>query len=118
VQHLAETRAAAALRYTHGPLVLELTATLTDEALNMFEHLVGQVFKRSETRPRPSSSTASGKSINEKVRLYARVGPKRSSRCVPAAPIVFAAIEGRIAMVQVLSRPWLKRKTLAQPEEI
>jgi hypothetical protein len=29
-------------------LVLELTATLTDEALNMFEHLVGQVFKRSE----------------------------------------------------------------------
>src|SRR5208283_2449193 len=27
------------------PLVLELTATLTDEALNMFEHLVGKLFK-------------------------------------------------------------------------
>jgi hypothetical protein len=27
---------------------LELTATLTDEALNMFEHLIGGLFKKSE----------------------------------------------------------------------
>jgi hypothetical protein len=54
-------------------LVLELTATLIDEALNMFEHLVGQMFKKSE-RAHAEQFHANGKSINEKVRLYARVG--------------------------------------------
>jgi hypothetical protein len=47
VQHLAEFEPLR--RYaTLTALVLELTATLTDEALNMFEHLVGQLFKKSE----------------------------------------------------------------------
>ena len=53
--------------------MLELTATLIDEALNMFEHLFGQMFKKSE-RAHAEQFHASGKSINEKVRLYARVG--------------------------------------------
>jgi hypothetical protein len=45
VQHLAELEPLR--RYaTLTALVLELTATLTDEALNMFEHLVGQLFKK------------------------------------------------------------------------
>ena len=65
VQHLAEIEPLR--RYA------TLTATLTDEALNMFEHLVGQMFKKSE-RAHAERFHASGKSINEKVRLYARVG--------------------------------------------
>lgn len=49
VQHLAELEPLR--RYaTLTALVLELTATLTDEALNMFEHLIGQMFKKSERK--------------------------------------------------------------------
>jgi len=86
VQHLAELESLR--RYaTLTALVLELTATLTDEALNMFEHLVGQLFKRSE-RAHAEQFHASGKSINEKVRLYARVGQalieaRSSGGCAP-----------------------------------
>jgi len=83
VQHLAELEPLR--RYTTlTALVLELTATLIDEVLNMFEHLVGQMFKKSE-RGHAEQFHASGKSINEKVRLYARVGQalidNRSSNC-------------------------------------
>jgi hypothetical protein len=39
----------------------------------MFEHLVGQLFKKFE-REHAEQFHASGKSIYEKVRLYARVG--------------------------------------------
>ena len=47
VQHLAELEPLR--RYaTLTALGLELKATLTDEALRMFEHLVGQLFKKSE----------------------------------------------------------------------
>ena len=47
VQHLAELEPLR--RYaTLTALVLELTATLTDESLNMFEHLVGKLFAKSE----------------------------------------------------------------------
>ncbi len=113
VQHLAELEPLR--RYaTVTALVLELTATLTDEALNMFEHLIGQLFKKSE-RAHAEQFHASGKSINEKVRLYARVGQAlleaRSSGVDP-----FAAIEAVL--------PWPKfestvaeAQTLAQPEE-
>ena len=94
--------------------VLELTATLTDEALNMFEHLVGQLFRRSE-RAHAEQFHASGKSINEKVRLYARVG-QALIKARSSGGDVFAAIEAVL--------PWSKfestvaeAQTLAQPEE-
>ena len=113
VQHLAELEPLR--RYaTLTALVLELTATLTDEALNMFEHLVGQLFKRSE-RAHAEQFHASGKSINEKVRLYARVGQALIEARSSGAD-VFAAIEAVL--------PWSKfestvaeAQTLAQPEE-
>jgi TnpA family transposase len=113
VQHLADLEPLR--RYaTLTALVLELTATLTDEALNMFEHLVGKLFKKSE-RAHAEQFHASGKSINEKVRLYARIGQaliEARSRGTDA----FAAIEAVL--------PWPKfessvaeAQTLAQPEE-
>ena len=62
VQHLAELEPLR--RYaTLTALVLELKATLTDEALSMFEPLVGQLFKKSE-RTHAEQFHASGKSIN------------------------------------------------------
>jgi TnpA family transposase len=113
VQHLAELEPLR--RYaTLTALVLELTATLTDEALNMFEHLVGQMFKKSE-RAHAEQFHASGKSINEKVRLYARVG-QALIKARSSGGDVFAAIEAVL--------PWSKfestvaeAQTLAQPEE-
>jgi hypothetical protein len=46
VHHLADLEPLR--RYaTLTALVLDLTATLTDEALNMFEHLIGKLFKNS-----------------------------------------------------------------------
>jgi TnpA family transposase len=113
VQHLAELEPLR--RYaTLTALVLELVATLTDEALNMFEHLVGQMFKKSE-RTHAEKFHASGKSINEKVRLYARVG-QALIEARSGGGDVFAAIEAVL--------PWPKfestvaeAQTLAQPEE-
>jgi hypothetical protein len=94
--------------------VLEATATLTDEALNMFEHLVGQLFKKSE-RAHAEQFHSSGKSINEKVRLYARIG-QALIEARSSGSDAFAAIEAVL--------PWLKfestvadAQTLAQPEE-
>lgn len=113
VQHLADLEPLR--RYaTLTALVLELTATLTDEALHMFEHLVGQLFKKSERR-HAEQFHASGKSINEKVRLYARVG-QALIEARSSGGDVFAAIEAVL--------PWSKfestvaeAQTLAQPEE-
>jgi len=113
VQHLAELEPLR--RYaTLTALVLELTATLTDEALNMFEHLIGQMFKKSE-RTHAEQFHASGRSINEKVRLYARVG-RALIEARSSGGDVFAAIEAVL--------PWSKfestvaeAQTLAQPEE-
>ena len=113
VQHLAELEPLR--RYaTLTALVLELTATLIDEALNMFEHLVGQMFKKSE-RAHAEQFHASGKSINEKVRLYARVG-QALIEARSTGGDVFAAIESVL--------PWSKFEStvaeaqkLAQPEE-
>jgi TnpA family transposase len=113
VQHLAELEPLR--RYaTLTALVLELTATLTDEALNMFEHLIGQLFKKSE-RTHAEQFHASGKSINEKVRLYARVG-QAVIEARSSGGDVFAAIEAVL--------PWPKfestvaeAQTLAQPED-
>ena len=112
VQHLAELEPLR--RYaTLTALVLELKATLTDEALKMFEHLVGQLFKKSE-RTHAEQFHASGKSINEKVRLYARVGQALIQARFSGGD-VFAAIEAVL--------PWPKfestvaeAQTLAQPE--
>ena len=65
----------------------------------MFEHLVGQLFKKSE-RAHAEQFHASGKSINEKVRLYARVG-QALIEARSSGGDVFAAIEAVLAMAQV-----------------
>ena len=95
-------------------LVLELMATLTDEALNMFEHLIGSMFKKTE-RAHADEFHNSGKAINEKVRLYARIG----EALIEARAIggdAFAAIEAVVSWSRFESTVAEAQK-LAQPED-
>ena len=60
----------------HATLVavtLDLAASLTDQAIDLFDRLVGTMFRKAEGR-HARAFQADGRAINEKVRLYARVG--------------------------------------------
>jgi len=71
-RHLAEVER----RRRHATLVaavLDLTAGLTDQALDVFERLVGSLMRTAEER-HARAFAKDGRAINEKIRLYARVG--------------------------------------------
>jgi TnpA family transposase len=71
-QHLA--RFDPQRRYaTLVAFLMEISQTLTDETLEMHDRLIGSLLGAGE-RARDSKFQANGKAINEKVRLYARVG--------------------------------------------
>jgi TnpA family transposase len=60
----------------HAALVavtLELSAGLTDQAVDLFDRLIGTMFRKAEGK-HARAFQADGRAINEKVRLYARVG--------------------------------------------
>jgi hypothetical protein len=60
----------------HATLVaiaLDFTASLTDQAIDLFDRLVGGIFRKAEGR-HARAFQADARAINEKVRLYARVG--------------------------------------------
>ena len=112
VQHLAELEPLR--RYaTLTALVLELTATLTDEALNMFEHLIASLFKKT-ARAHADEFHRSGKAINEKLRLYARIGEALIAAKATSSD-AFAAIEGVLPWNRFESTVAEAHK-LAQPE--
>jgi TnpA family transposase len=52
---------------------LDLANHLTDQAIDLFERLIGGMFRRAEGR-RVRTFQSDARAINEKVRLYARVG--------------------------------------------
>src|SRR4051812_35519443 len=52
---------------------LDLSARLTDQAIDLFDRLVGAMFRKAEGR-HARAFQADARAINEKVRLYARVG--------------------------------------------
>jgi TnpA family transposase len=58
---------------TLAAITLDLGPALTDQAIDLFERLVGTMFSKAETR-HARAFQAEGRAINEKVRLYARVG--------------------------------------------
>lgn len=94
--------------------MLELTATLTEEALNIFELLFGSLFKKTE-RAHADEFHKSGKAINEKVRLYAVVGgaliAARAAGGDPFAPIEAVLSWGRFKASVA------EAHKLAQPED-
>lgn len=60
----------------HATLVaigLDLGANLTDQAIDLFDRLIGAMFRRAEGR-HARAFQADARVINDKVRLYARVG--------------------------------------------
>jgi len=72
VQHVADYER----QRRHATLVaiaLDLQANLTDQAISLFDGLVGSMFRRAEGR-QARAFQADARAINDKVRLYARVG--------------------------------------------
>ena len=60
----------------HATLVatmLDITASMIDQAIDLFDRLVGAMFRKAEGR-QARAFQADARAINEKVRLYARVG--------------------------------------------
>lgn len=72
VQHVASyerQRRHAALVAT----ILDLSASLTDQAMDVFDRLVGAMFRKAEGR-HARAFQADARAINDKVRVFARVG--------------------------------------------
>ena len=69
-QHLAEYERQRR-HATLAAIILDLGPALTDQAIDLFERLVGTMFSKAETR-HARVFQADGRAINEKVRLYMR----------------------------------------------
>jgi TnpA family transposase len=72
VQHVADYER----QRRHATLVavaLDLAANLTDQAVDLFDRLIGTMFRKADER-HARAFQADGRAINEKVRLYARLG--------------------------------------------
>lgn len=54
-------------------ITLDFVASLTDQAIDLFDRLIGGIFRKAEGR-HARAFQADARAINEKVRLYARVG--------------------------------------------
>jgi hypothetical protein len=72
VQHVARFER----QRRHATLVamaLDFVTSLTDQAIDLFDRLIGGIFRRAEGR-QARAFQADARAINEEVRLYARVG--------------------------------------------
>jgi hypothetical protein len=93
---------------------LDLSTSLTDQAVDLFDRLVGAMFRKAEGR-HARAFQADARAINEKVRLYARVG----------AALIAARDDKQDAYNAIIAlMPWEKFRTtvaeaeaLARPEE-
>jgi len=97
-------------------LVAFLLATaedLVDQALDMHDKLLGQQFKKGE-RKQEDQIKKSRKAINEKVRLYARVG-KALITAKEATQDAYVAIESVLLMASALSGQCKKRSNSRPP---
>ena len=97
-----------------SPPALDLAASLTDQAIELFDRLVGAMFRKAEGR-HARAFQADARAINEKVRLYARVGAA-----------LIAARDGEQDAYDAIATviPWERFRTtvaeaeaLARPEE-
>jgi TnpA family transposase len=99
----------------HATLVaaaLDITADLTDAALDLFDRLVGAMFRKAEGR-HARAFQADGRAINDKVRLYARVGGAllaaresgRDAFDAVAAVIPWERFRASVEEAEALARP-------------
>jgi TnpA family transposase len=92
--------------------VLDITASLTDHAIDLFDRLVGAMFRKAEGR-QARAFQADARAINEKVRLYARIGTAliaaRDSECDAYGAITAVVPWDRfcktVAEAEALARP-------------
>ncbi|MBU0638618.1 MAG: Tn3 family transposase, partial [Planctomycetes bacterium] len=112
-QHLRDLEPAR--RYaTLVAVVLDTRATLIDEIIDLHDRFMGTLFSKAK-RNHADRFQQSGKAINDKVRLYSRIGralldAKQSGRDP------FAAIEAIIPW-EVFSESITEAEKLAQPED-
>ena len=113
VQHVADYER----QRRHATLLaigLDLGAVLTDQAIDLFDRLVGAMFRKAEDR-QARAFQADARAINDKVRLYARVGA-----AVIAAheekQDAFAAISGVISWERFRTSV-AEAEALMRPEE-
>jgi hypothetical protein len=111
VQHVA----AYERQRRHATLVattLDLGASLTDQAIDLFERLIGAMFRKAEGR-HARDFRADARAINEKVRLYARVGAalitaqadQQDAFAAIAAVIPWERFRTTVAEAEALARP-------------
>jgi TnpA family transposase len=107
-QHLRELESRR--RYA---VLLDTEATITDQIFDMHDRIVGRMFNEAK-RKHEQGFAESGKAINEKVRLYARVGHALiDARQKGLDP--YAAIESVVAW-DSFTRSVDEAERLAQPE--
>jgi TnpA family transposase len=95
-------------------VAIEGTATVTDEIIDLHDRIIGKLFNAAKHKHQEQFQ-ASGKSINEKVRLYGRIGQalleaKQSGRDP------FAAIEAVLSW-DAFAESVTEAQKLAQPED-
>ena len=91
---------------------LDITASLTDQAVDLFDRLVGAMFRKAEGR-HARAFQADARAINEKVRLYARVGAaliaardgKQDAYGAIATVIPWERFRTTVAEAEALARP-------------
>ena len=99
----------------HATLVattLDITTSLTDQAIDLFDRLVGAMFRKADGR-HARAFQADARAINEKVRLYARVGAaliaarddKQDAYGAIATVIPWERFRATVAEAEALARP-------------
>ena len=112
-QHLRDLESKR--RYaTLTALMLDTRATLIDEVIDLHDRLIGTLFNRAKRR-HADRFQQSGKAINDKVRLYSRIG-RALLEAKQTGGDPFAAIE-TILPWEVFSESVTEAEKLAQPED-
>ena len=99
----------------HATLVavgLDLSASLTDQSMDLFDRLIGAMFRNTENR-QARSFRADARAINDKVRLYARIGKvliaahdnKRDAFGAITTVIPWERFRTTVAEAEALARP-------------
>jgi len=94
-------------------LALEGTATVTDEIIDLHDRILGKLFNAAKNKHQQQFQ-ASGKAINDKVRLYGKIGQALLTAKQTGAD-AFSAIESVISW-DAFSASVTEAQKLAQPE--
>jgi len=95
-------------------LAVEGTATVTDEIIDLHDRIIGKLFNAAK-RKHEQQFQASGKAINDKVRLYGRIGQALvEAKNTGSDP--FAAIESVVPW-ETFATSVTEAQSLARPED-